>query len=127
VLVELDLATCLPLFPWLLPEGLFYRVLLRAPSQEQLTQAAAARTKVVRKLYASVGAQRAGTETRRQLLWLHFMDALYFASQGQPLLALDFASQGLQLQPREAELLRLVQLLRTSPDSFRLRDFLPRN
>lgn len=125
VLVEADLTASWPLFPRLLPEGLFYRVLQREPSRAELASAAAARQKIVSKLHASLDAELRATETRRQLLWLHFMDALYFASHGEPLLALDFAQRGLLLQPKEKELTRLARVLQSAPLSFALRDFLP--
>lgn len=127
VLVEGDLTASWPLFPWLLPEGLFYRVLQTPPSRAQLSSAAATRAKLVSKLQASLATDLTAAETRRQLLWLHFMDALYFASQGEPALAIGFAQRGLALQPRERELLRLVRTLQNDPHSFRLRDFLPHN
>jgi hypothetical protein len=76
----------------------------------------------LRTLEARLGAPLA-TETRRQLLWCHYVDAVYLAHHGETALALAALAQGLRLVPAERELLRLRELLRQRPAQFSLRDF----
>jgi Protein of unknown function (DUF2723) len=125
LLVEADLRVAWPLFPRLLPEGLLYRVLAAAPAPELVQAAARARKDTLAHLVAQLGPELEQTETRRQLLWIYFMDALYYASQRQTSLALEAVRRGLALQPLEQQLLRLREILLESPERFELRAFVP--
>jgi hypothetical protein len=125
LLVEADLISSWPLFPRLLPEGLLYRVLARAPDRSALQAAARARDAALALVYAQLGGHVEQLETRRQLLWIHYMDALYYATQREPSLALGAVQRGLSLSPSERALLRLRKLLLEAPQSFELRTFVP--
>jgi hypothetical protein len=125
VMVEPDLTASFTLFPWLVPDGLLYRLSSAPPDASVLARAAYARTQTLRDLTRSLGNDLRETETRRQLLWLHFIDALYYASHGARDLSLVSVARGLALEPEERELLRLERVLREQPERFQLRDFLP--
>jgi hypothetical protein len=125
LLVEADLRSSWPLFPRLLPDGLLYRVLSAAPAPQLVQAAARTRAATLSRLHAQLGAELAQPETRRQLLWIHFMDALYYATQREPALALEAVQRGLALQPVERQLLRLRSVLRETPERFELRAFVP--
>jgi hypothetical protein len=125
ILVEADLMASWPVFTRLLPQGLLYRVLSAPPTPPALLEAARAREAALSQLYARLGAQVAQLETRRQLVFLHYMDALYYAAQHQPALALAAIQRGLALQPLERTLLRLRKLVREAPERFELRAFVP--
>jgi hypothetical protein len=124
--VEPDLTASFTLFPWLVPDGFLYRFSAAPPDHATLQRAASVRTQTLRALTRELGSELQQTETRRQLLWLHFIDALYYASHAEIELALASSARGLSLQPQERELLRLQQILSKEPGRFTLRDFLPR-
>jgi hypothetical protein len=126
VVVEPDLTASYPLFARLVPDGLLYRFAPAAPDHASLLRAAATRARALDQLSRELAAELSVSETRRQLLWLHFMDALYYASQREVALALASTARGLNLQPTESELLRLKRVLLEEPAQFALRDFLPR-
>jgi hypothetical protein len=126
VMVEADLTASYPLFAWLVPDGLLYRFTPVPVDGSALRVAGEAREALLDSLNHSLERELETTETRRQLLWLRFVDALYYASRGETALALHATGRGLSLQPQESELLRLRRVLVERPESFTLSDFLPR-
>ena len=122
VLVEPDLMASWPLFDHMLPAGLLYRVLPAAPARDERLRAAAARAQSLRSLEARLGTPLT-TETRRQLLWCHYIDALYYAHHGERALALASVHEGLRLVPAERELLGLRDTLTQHPERFSLQHF----
>lgn len=126
VLIEPDLLAAWPLFQRLVPAGMWYRLRATPPSAPELAQAAAERTATLERLQRQLGDQLAQTETRRQLLFCHYVDAVYYASHGALSLSLQAVTRGLTLVPEERELLRLRALLLRTPERFSLRDFVQR-
>jgi hypothetical protein len=126
VLVEPDLTASYPLFARLVPAGLLYRLAPAAPDHAALARAARERAQALDELSRRLGAELSGVETRRQLLWLYFVDALYYAQQRELALALASVERGLRLSPKEGDVLRLRRILLEDPSRFALRDFLPR-
>jgi hypothetical protein len=123
VMVEPDLIAAWPLFDRLLPAGLLYRLLPAPASAEQRKTAAAQRSVMLQQLQQQLGRDLLDTATRRQLLWCHYVDALYQAHHGELSLALASVASGLALVPAESELLRLRELLQKSPQRFSLSQF----
>jgi len=102
---------------------MWYRLRETAPSAAELTQAAAERSATLSLLQRRLGDQLEQTETRRQLLFCHYVDAVYYAAHGAVELALAAVARGLTLVPEERDLLRLRALLLRAPERFSLRDF----
>lgn len=107
VYIEPDGAASFGLQRHLLPDGLLYRLQEHGPTQEQLVSAAAQRSALLAKLSRRLGSDLAGVETRRQLLWVYFTDALYFAAHDEKQLALAAIADGLRLAPATTQLLEL--------------------
>lgn len=124
VYVEADGTTSLDLVQNLLPEGLLYRVVTSAPTHAQLLAAAGERTLLLTRMTRELGADLRGSETLRQLLWIYFTDALYFATHQEKQLALDAITRGLELAPKTPQLLTLRRAL-AQPGRFDLKAFLP--
>ncbi|HEX6244678.1 MAG TPA: DUF2723 domain-containing protein [Polyangiales bacterium] len=122
VLVELDLMSAWPLFDRVLPSGLLYRFAEQPPTRAQRLSAGAQRARGLALLEAELGSETT-TETRRQLLWCHYIDAVYYAHHGETELALRSAAHGLRIAPGERELLALRELLRSHPQDFSLQRF----
>jgi hypothetical protein len=123
VLVELDLMAAWPLFDRVLPAGLLYRLMPAPPSREQVRSASALRARQLARLEAELGQAAWTTETRRQLLWCHYVDALFYAHHQQTDLALGSVAHGLRLVPGERELVLLHDLLHAHPSQFSLQRF----
>jgi hypothetical protein len=124
VLVELDTATTLPLISLLIPNGLFFELRATPPKPEEIAQSAAQKAKLYGWLYERIGAQLDEQETKRQLLWLHYMDALYYTFHGLYREAQVAAMHGLELAPQTPELLKLTEALNTARGPIDIRAFL---
>lgn len=107
VLVELDARVALPVMSRLLPEGLLYRVVPTTPTDAELARAVRARERALDALTTALGPERRERETARQLLWTHYLDALYLAHHGAREAALRAVARGLAVQPLAIELKRL--------------------
>ncbi|MDB4977239.1 MAG: hypothetical protein JWN48_5580 [Myxococcaceae bacterium] len=112
VWVELDTSTALPLLPYVVPEGLLYRVLPERPSAAQVVAAGSARQAVQRTLLQRLGDDLEDPETRRPLVWLRYVEALYFAWQGARELSRQATSAALALSPQTYELEQLARALK---------------
>jgi hypothetical protein len=105
VFVELDTSTTLSLYPHVTPAGWLYRVGHEASTLASL--------------------QAEDPETAKQVLWAHYVRALYFAAHGQRGHALDAARQGLATAPHARELRALEGALqRWTGGALDLRTFL---
>lgn len=124
LLVELDLSLALPWATRLLPRGLFFEWRKEPPSAAQIVEAARARELTYDALYRALGAQAFEQETKRQLLWLHYTDALYYALHGLHAQARTAASRGLRLEPEARELSALAQALARAEGPLDVRPFL---
>jgi hypothetical protein len=111
LLVEADASVSLPLYPYLLPAGVLYRMLDKQPTPEEIVAAHTTRELAYLTLYRALGSELMQSETRRKVLWLHYTDALYYASHGLMRLAKLSTRRGLELAPHTEQLLRLRKAL----------------
>ncbi|MFT3922436.1 MAG: DUF2723 domain-containing protein [Myxococcales bacterium] len=126
LLIELDTTSTLPLYPWLSPSGLFYEFLATPPSDEQVEQAAQRRAALLDWLGEAIGAEAEELETKRQLLWIHYTDALFLAQRGLRAQALRAAARGLSLEPQARELAALAEALEQGQGPLDISPFLVR-
>lgn len=124
VLIEPDASFTHELFPYLLPNGLYYELHAEPPGLEECARAAAAREALFRFLYSAIGDEIFELETRRQLLWIHYNDALYFAHRGMLAAARTAIARGLHLEPETRELSRLEEVLDRTRGPVDVRPFL---
>ena len=90
------------LFETLVPAGLYHEVVDAGATDTDVLEAAGPHEEVIGRLYAQLGdLEGAHFETQGQLVWLHYMDALYFASVGARDAAREAARRGLAIQPGE--------------------------
>jgi hypothetical protein len=100
-------------------------VLPEPPAPRALSQAADRRAQVDARLEARVASDLHDPETRRQLLWIRYVEALYYAAHGGRAWALAAAEAGLQLSPHTRELSSLRAALAGSTGPVDLTPFLP--
>jgi hypothetical protein len=111
VFVELDSTTTLPLYADSTPDALLYRFGARGTERMDA------------QLYARIGAQRDEPETRKVLLWTHYIEALYFSAHGAFPRAREAVVRGLAVAPQSSQLVALrAALERDLP--FDLRPFM---
>jgi hypothetical protein len=101
VLVEIDARLDPSLYPLLSPSGLLHRV------GGVVDRNPAARTAMHAALSRRVAPWRGERETARQLLWTHYIDAVFHAGRGELAQARAASARGLQVQPRDERLLAL--------------------
>jgi hypothetical protein len=111
LLLEADVSETLALYPFLLPEGLLYRLLPEPPDAASIRAAARRRATIHRQLLAALDAQIQEEETRKKLLWIFYTDALYYASHGVLELAAASTDLGLELAPHTTQLVALRSAL----------------
>jgi hypothetical protein len=126
VFVELDAAATLPLFSFVLPDGLLYRVLSARPSADQIVHAARERERAQLTLLARVGDDVSEPETRKNLLWSRYIEALYYAFHGAIPEAQSSVRAGLALAPQTRELLLLERALASAHGPLSVEPFLVR-
>jgi hypothetical protein len=124
VLLELDSSMTLPLYSRLLPSGLYYTYAAQPPSTQDIARAAAERESLLTWLYAAIGSDAQEVETKRQLLWIHYTDALYYASWGMREQAMQATARGLKLESQARELAALDDALRDGTGPLDVRPFL---
>jgi len=124
VLVELDSAAALPLLPFVVPDGLLYRVLPAGPSTEVLAHAARAREATQTLLLARLGDDRREAETKRQLLWSRYVESLYYSWHGALPAARASVRAGLSVAPATRELVSLRAALDSARGPLALEPFL---
>ncbi len=112
LLVEMDVRVPVDLYETLVPAGLYYAVLDAGATDTDVTEATGPHEAVIERLYANLGEDALELrETRNQLLWFHYMDALYFAAVGAREPARRAVRRGLVVQPASAELRALGEAL----------------
>ncbi len=114
VLIEPDASFTLPLFPWLIPNGLYFELRSEPPTALECEKAAEEREALFDWLYAAMGADALELETRRQLLWIHYNDALFFAHRGMHREARMAIQRGLKVEPLTRELKALEAALKAA-------------
>ncbi|MEY4515471.1 MAG: hypothetical protein RLZZ450_7593, partial [Pseudomonadota bacterium] len=124
VLVELDAAAALPLFPFVVPDGLLYRVLSAPPSADEVTSAAHRRERTQAALLARVHDDLHEPETQKNLLWSRYVEALYYSAHGALPEARASVRAGLSLAPRTRELLLLERALSVARGPIAIAPFL---
>ncbi len=125
VLIEPDAQFTYPLFPWLIPNGLYFELRAEPPSRAECARAAQEREALFDALYAAIGEDVRELETRRHLLWIHYNDALYFAQRGMLSEARRAIARGLAVEPLTRELRALEAALPTSGNApFDVRPFI---
>lgn len=108
LLVEMDPRVPTSLVETTVPTGLFYEVEPAGAADTDVARGARVREAILSRLYADLGEQpRTNRETREQLVWLHYMDAVFFARVGAREAARTAADHGLALAPEAAELVAL--------------------
>lgn len=107
LLVEMDPRTPLSLVETIAPSGLYYVVEPGGTAEADVARGARVRDAILARLYDEVGVFPAVRETRDQLVWLHYMDAIFFARAGARESARRAVERGLALAPEARELLGL--------------------
>ncbi len=111
VLVELDLRVRPELFDTLVPEGALYRVLPDGMTAGDEHVGMLRQRKAYEVLYARLGRAVDAPQTREQLLYRHYLDALYYAHIGDRTAARASVALGLARQPLSKELSALAKEL----------------
>lgn len=128
VLLEMDTRIMPELTRTLAPWGLLYQVLPGGATTTDVRIAQRAQETLYHRLYDALGTtQLTYHETSQQLLWLHFMDALYYASYGASDASLIAIDHGLRLQPlaKELHLLKATLLRQVGDGSVDVTPFMP--
>lgn len=112
LLVEMDPRVPASLIETIVPSGLYYSVEAAGATDTDVARGGRVREAILTRLYADLGAQaETSPETRAQLVWLHYMDALFFARVGAREEARGAARRGLELAPEARELVSLSRAL----------------
>lgn len=114
LLLEMDPRVPSSLIETVVPTGLLYNVEPGGAADTDVLRGARVREAILERLYEDLGTQREEHETRNQLVWLHYMDALFFAQVGARGPARIAADRGLALAPAN-ELMQLRQALGEPP------------
>jgi hypothetical protein len=104
LLVEMDPRVPRELYETLVPAGLYYEVVDAGATDTDVLDAAEPHGKVVSRLHAHLGDGALERETKNQLVWLHYMDAVYFAAVGAREPARRAVDRALALAPGSREL-----------------------
>jgi hypothetical protein len=122
VFVELDTRIAPSTYGLLRPRGLFVEV---APHSEATSKVTLEREldQLYARLDASLGADMTETETARQLLWIHYMNALQLGALGLRELAERELARALALHPSDRRLRALAHAF-ADPRPFRVEPFL---
>jgi len=112
LLVEMDARVPTELYETLVPAGLYYEVVDAGATDTDVLEAAAPHERVVSRLYANLDAAgELERETESQLVWLHYMDAVYYAAVGAREPARLAVGRALALSPESRELRGLAAAL----------------
>ena len=108
LLLEMDPRVPISLVETVVPTGLLYGVEPAGAADTDVARGARVREAILERLYRDVGDQLpTSRETREQLVWLHYMDAIFFARVGAREAARTAVARGLALAPEAAELVAL--------------------
>jgi hypothetical protein len=83
---------------------LYYEVVDAGVTAADIREAAERRAETLAALTIALGEQVHEPETRNQLLWIHYGDALYYAAMGLPDRARQSTAWAIELAPDAAEL-----------------------
>lgn len=115
VFVEMDLRVSPDLYDMMVPEQLFHRVLTADMAEADEATAMRAHEALFDDLSARIGTPL-DSQTKVQLLWRHYTDALYFAAVGDINAARRSVGAGLALNPLAEELVAMqVALKQATP------------
>ena len=114
VFVEMDVRVPPPVYRTLVPAGLFHQVLADGTTTADERQALAWHSSFWEQLYQDLG-EPTDRETRSQLIWHHYADALYFAGFGDRAAAREVIAAGLRLNPSAKELNALAAAVDAPP------------
>lgn len=111
LLVEMDVRVPRALYETMVPSGLYYEVVDAGATDTDVLDSAEPHRAVLRRLYANLGEGAQEYETRNRLLWIHYMDALYYASAGARDAGRDAVRRALAILPGSPELQALAGAL----------------
>ncbi len=112
LLVELDPRVPPSLVETIVPTGLLYGVEPAGAADTDVLRGARVREAILGRLYADLGDEvQTSREAREQLVWLHYMDAVFFARVGAREPARVAVDRGLALAPEATELRALRAVL----------------
>ena len=105
LLLELDPRVPPSLVETIVPTGLLYGVEPGGAADTDVLRGARVREAILGRLYADLGDEvQTSREAREQLVWLHYMDAVFFARVGAREPARLAVDRGLALAPEATEL-----------------------
>ncbi|MGE3633181.1 MAG: DUF2723 domain-containing protein [Sandaracinaceae bacterium] len=116
LLIEMDIGVPVELYETLVPEGMYYSVLDGGATDTDVLEAAIPHEATLDRLYRELGTEVFEIETANHLLWVHYMDALYYAAVGAREPARRAVQRGLAIEPETVELQRLGEALATGTD-----------
>ncbi|MCA9610022.1 MAG: DUF2723 domain-containing protein [Myxococcales bacterium] len=115
LLIEMDIRIPPELYETIVPAGLYYEVLDAGATDTDVEEAAGPHAEVIDRLYAHLGDEATRLrETEDQLLWIHYVDALYYAGVGNVEEARRAVRRGLAVQPQAEQLQALGQALESA-------------
>jgi hypothetical protein len=123
VMTELESHLASDSYRVLLPAGLLYAVVRPRAARDFLPRAATLQRHVYARIASGLGRQIGETETARQLLWLRYTDALYYAAIGRPDRAREALAAAELLQPRDAHVRSLRRALLAQQGAFDVQPF----
>lgn len=126
VFVELDPHLSRDAWNTTIPSGLLAEVLTDAATRDDRRYAARELLGVHARLRARLGRDHDEPETRRRLLWRHWMDALYFAGHDDRAASLEALVRARTYAPQAPEIQRLHEALRTGRGPIDIEAFMPR-
>jgi hypothetical protein len=124
VMTELEAHVPPETYRGLLPAGLLYAVVSPDIVPLLIPSAAAFQYAIQGQLRRRLGSDLREAETSRQLLWVRYMDALYYAAHGQLDFARAAASDAAALSPHDAHVRALVHVLDGASGPIDVRPFL---
>jgi hypothetical protein len=124
VLVEMDVRVPRRLYDTMVPSGLYYEVVDAGWTATDVREASAHRAEALDRLTRALGGDRADPETRNQLLWIHYVDALDYAALGARDPARESVRRALSLAPEATELRALSDALATGEGPLDVTPFL---
>jgi hypothetical protein len=123
VFVELDARIAPDIYPLLRPHGLLTQVSSAADERVSHDRLQGELANTYAELYRLLGPDLRETETARQLLWIHYMNAVHLAALGARELAQREVARALALHPRDARAGQLARALK-APGPFQVERFL---
>lgn len=123
LLVEMDVRVPPDLFETLVPNGLYHEVLADGATDADERLGAETADAAWQRLYTLLDSPPRDLETRHQLLWRHYNEALYYAGFGDRARAREAVTRGLRLDPHADELRALGAALERGEGPVDVRPF----